>query len=70
MLSETLNNNISLSVYVSEWTLGVDITLMAQVVPKDYTAAAAAVSQLLAEAIYWTNFKTFGKHESFTHWNL
>lgn len=34
---------------------------------KDYVAAIAAVWQLPAEAIYWTNSKTFGKYESFTH---
>lgn len=36
---------------------------------KDYVAAIAAVLQLPAEAIYWTNSKTFGKYESFTHHN-
>lgn len=35
--------------------------------PKDYIAA---VSQLSALAIYWTNLKTFGKDEPFAHVKL
>lgn len=41
----------------------VEITLTASVAPRDYFAVTAAMSQLQAEAIYWTTFKSFGKYE-------
>lgn len=37
---------------------------------KDYIVDIADVSQLPAEAMCWTDSKTFGKHESFTHQNM
>ena len=47
--------------------LSVDITLTVRVAPEEYTAA---MLQLPAEAIYWTDSKTFGKYESFSHPNM
>lgn len=38
--------------------------------PKDYGTAIVAVWRLSAETIYWTNFFSFGKYESFAHPNI
>lgn len=43
---------------------------MVGVTPMDYIAANAALSRLLAEAIYWTNSKPFWKYETFAHENM
>lgn len=47
-----------------------DVTLTVGNAPRDYVAATAGGSQLLAEIICWTGFRSFGWYESFTHPNI
>lgn len=47
-----------------------DVTLAVRVAPKDYVAAITAVLGLPAERVNWTNPKTVGKYEPFTHPNI
>lgn len=54
MLTETQNHNQKASTFTRRNFDGLSL-------PKDCVAATAA------EVIYWTDSKTFGKYESFTH---
>lgn len=47
-----------------------DVSLAVGVAPKDYIVAITAVLGLPAELIHWTNPKTVGKYEPFTHPNI
>lgn len=47
------------------------VTLTVAVAPKDNAAAAAAMLEPSAEAVWWIcESKTFGEYESFTHQSL
>lgn len=46
--------------------IGEKKSLMVWFAPKDYFAAIAAVLQISAKTIYWSIYKTFGNHETFT----
>lgn len=67
MLSDSQNIDLSLS--------GKDTSMISGwmtdgVTSKDYITTIAALWRLPDEVSYWTDCKTFGSYESFTHQNI